>query len=251
MRQRFAVLVSFLLFAMGVAPAGSAQQHNRVALLIGNAVYPDADAPLKEPMTDARALGDELQHWGFDVTIGENLKERALKQALDQFYAKIYSESAAIAVIFFSGFGIQSNQQTYIIPVDAQIWNENDVRRDGFNLEEIIAQMDKRGAKIKVAIIDASRPNPFERRFRSVAAGLTAVAAPRGTLVMMSALPDTVVDADQSVFVTKLLAELKKTPDSTIEQTFSRARSDVSRETKGQQVPWFPCSLGEDLAIGS
>ena len=111
--------------------------------------------------------------------------------------------------------------------------------------------MDKRGAKIKVAIIDASRPNPFERRFRSVAAGLTAVAAPRGTLVMMSALPDTVVDADQSVFVTKLLAELKKTPDSTIEQTFSRARSDVSRETKGQQVPWFPCSLGEDLAIGS
>ena len=80
MRPRFAVLVSFLLFAMGVAPAGSAQQHNRVALLIGNAVYPDADAPLKEPMTDARALGDELQHWGFDVTIGENLKERALKK---------------------------------------------------------------------------------------------------------------------------------------------------------------------------
>ena len=28
----------------------------------------DADAPLKEPVTDARALGDELRRRGFDVT---------------------------------------------------------------------------------------------------------------------------------------------------------------------------------------
>ena len=67
---------------------------------------------------------------------------------------------------------------------------------------------------------------------------------------MMSALPDAVVDTTQPVFMTKLLAELK-TPDATIDQTFNRTRVDVSRETKGQQVPWLSSSLDEDVTLGS
>ena len=246
-KQRLTTFVGVFLLAIASASAGFAQQTNQ-ALLIGNAVYPDADRQLKEPVTDARALGDELRRRGFDVTIGENLKKQALQQALDQFYAKIHSGSTA--VIFFSGFGIQSDRQTYLIPVDAQIWNENDVRRDGFSLDKILAEMTNRGAEVKVAIIDGSRRNPFERRFRSAAAGLAAVAAPRGTVVMMSAPPDAVVDTTEPVFMTKLLTELKA-PDATIEQTFNRTRVAVSRETKGQQVPWFSSSLDQDVTLGS
>jgi uncharacterized caspase-like protein len=119
MRQRLTTFVVVFLLAIASARAGFAQQSNQ-ALVIGNAAYPDADAPLKEPVTDAR--GDELRRRGFDVTIGENLKKQSLQQALDQFYAKIHSGSTA--VIFFSGFGIQSDRQTYLMPVDAQIWNE-------------------------------------------------------------------------------------------------------------------------------
>jgi hypothetical protein len=66
-------VVVFLL-AIASARAGFTQQSNQ-ALLIGNAAYPDADAPLKEPVTDARVLGDQLQRRGFDVTIGENLTQ--------------------------------------------------------------------------------------------------------------------------------------------------------------------------------
>src|SRR5215469_7128896 len=246
-RQRLTTFVGVFLLAIASASAGFAQQSNQ-ALLIGNAAYPDADAPLKEPVTDARALGDELRRRGFDVTVGENLKKEATQRALDQFYAKISAGSKA--VIFFSGFGIQSDRQTYLIPVDAQIWNEKDVRRDGFSLDKILAEMANRGARVKIAIIDGSRRNPFERRFRGPAAGLAAVAAPRGTVIMMSAPPDAVIDTSQPVFMTKLLAELK-TPDSTIEQAFNRTRVDVSRETKSQQVPWFSSSLDEDVALGS
>jgi hypothetical protein len=65
--------VVFLL-AIASARAGFTQQSNQ-ALLIGNTAYPDADAPLKEPVTDPRVLGDELQRRGFDVTIGENLTQ--------------------------------------------------------------------------------------------------------------------------------------------------------------------------------
>jgi len=247
MSQRLTVLIGLLLLTIAAASPGFADQTASVALLIGNAVYPDADAPLTEPINDARALGDELRRRGFDVTVGENLKKAAMQRALDQFYEKI--KSGSTAVIFFSGFGIQFDRQSYMIPVDAQIWNDGDVRRDGFSIDAILAQMTSRGAQIKVAIIDASRRNPFERRFRDVSAGLAAVTAPRGTVAMTSAPPDTVVDTNPPVFMAEFLNELK-VPGATIEQTFFRTRIDVSRDTKRQQVPWFSSSLDADVTLG-
>src|SRR6185503_10839889 len=100
--------------------------------------------------------------------------------------------------IFFSGYGIQSGRQSYILPVDAQIWTEADVRRDGFSLETILGEINNRGAGIKIALLDASRRNPFERRFRSFSAGLAPVIAPSGTLVMYSAAPGAVVSDSAS-----------------------------------------------------
>jgi hypothetical protein len=43
-----------------------------VALVIGNAAYPDGDGPLAQPLNDARAIADELRARGFDVELGEN-----------------------------------------------------------------------------------------------------------------------------------------------------------------------------------
>jgi tetratricopeptide (TPR) repeat protein len=249
MRKRLALLFGFLLLSIAAAPAASAQQNDRIALLIGNAAYPDADAPLKEPLTDARALGDEFKRLGYQVDIGENLKKEAMQHALDRFYGEIKSGSTAL--IFFSGFGIQVDRQSYLIPVDAQIWNEGDVRRDGFSLDKIIAEMNSRGARVKVAIVDASRRNPFERRFRSVSAGLAAVTAPIGTVVMSSVPPDTVVSEDSApVFVPDLIKELKGA-DTNIEDVFNRTRMDVTRATKGQQVPWYASSLEQEYAFAS
>ena len=247
MRQRLIVFIGSLLLAMAAAPFGFAAQNSGFALVIGNADYPDADAPLKDPVTDARAFGEELRRRGFDVTIGENLKKAALQKSLDDFYAKITSNS--LAVVFFSGFGIQSDRQSYLIPVDAQIWNESDVQRDGFSLDKILAELTRHAAGVKVAIVDASRRNPFERRFRSVSAGLAAVTAPRGSVVLSAVPPDTVVETNPPVFVPQLLAVLKAS-DTTIEQTFNHIRLDVSRQTNGQQVPWFSSSLDVDVPLG-
>jgi Flp pilus assembly protein TadD len=248
MAARLPFLLCLFFLSIAVSPA-LAQQNEGVALLIGNAAYPDAEAPLKEPVNDARALGDELKRQGFAVDIGEDLKREAMQRALEKFYERI--KPASSSVIFFSGFGIQSDRQSYLIPVDAQIWNEGDVRRDGFSLEKVLAEMSSRGAAVKIAIVDASRRNPYERRFRNVSAGLAAITAPSGTVVMTSAPLDTVVsDGSPPVFVTELIKELKVS-DATIEQIFNRTRMDVSRATKGQQVPWFSSSLDENVALAS
>ena len=93
-----------------------------------------------------------------------------MRRAFDELYGKI--KPGSVALIFFSGFGVQSSRQSYMIPVDAQIWTEADVRRDGFSLETVLGEINSRGAGVKIALIDASRRNPFERRFRSFSAGL-------------------------------------------------------------------------------
>jgi hypothetical protein len=246
MRIRLALLVGLILSVAPIAPSFATE---RYALVIGNAKYPDADAPLKEPINDARDVADELKRDGFSVEVGENLTGEAMRRAFDKLYGRI--KPGSVALIFFSGFGVQSSRQSYMIPVDAQIWTEPDVRRDGISLETVLGEINNRGAGVKIALIDASRRNPFERRFRSFSAGLAPVIAPNGTLVMYSAALSSVVSdngGDHSLFVQELLKEIR-VPDLMAEETLNRTRVGVTRASRSEQVPWISSSLAEDFSF--
>ena len=249
MRIRLALLVTLILSVMPIVPSFAADRGDRFALVIGNSKYPDAEAPLKEPINDARDVADELKRDGFNVEVGENLTGDAMHRAFDRLYGRI--KPGSVALVFFSGFGVQSSRQSYMIPVDAQIWTEADVRRDGFSLETILGEINSRGAGVKIALVDASRRNPFERRFRSFSAGLAPVIAPNGTLVMYSAALSSVVSdngGDHSLFVQELLKEIR-VPDLMAEETLNRTRVGVTRASRSEQVPWISSSLAEDFSF--
>ena len=222
-----------------VADAGSPA---RVALVIGNANYLDNE-PLAQPVKDARAIANELRRLGFVVIPGENLTKQSMRTAIESFKSKIKPGSTAL--IFFSGFGIQSEKQSYIIPVDAQIWREEDVARDGTSLENILADLDSLSAGVKIVIIDASRKNPFERRFRRYSAGLASIDAPTGTLVISAAAPGRVGIEDRggnSPFISELLKQMRS-PGLSAEDIANRTRVGVSRASNNAQVPWVSSSL--------
>jgi len=245
---RLALLVIFVLSVTPIVPSAAAGA-DRFALVIGNAKYPDADAPLKEPINDARDIAEELKRDGFNVEIGENLTGDAMHRAFERLYGRI--KPGSVALIFFSGFGVQSSRQSYMIPVDAQIWTEADVRRDGLSLETVLGEINSRGAGVKIALIDASRRNPFERRFRSFSAGLAPVIAPNGTLVMYSAALSSVISdngRDHSLFVQELLKEIR-VPDLMAEETLNKTRVGVTRASRSEQVPWISSSLAEDFSF--
>jgi hypothetical protein len=247
MKTRLALFLTLIFAVVSTAPCSAAG--DRYALVIGNAKYPDADAPLKEPINDTRDVADELKRDGFNVDVGENLTGDGMRRAFDKLYGKI--KPGSVALIFFSGFGIQSNRQSFMIPVDAQIWTESDVRRDGFSLENVLGEINGRGAGVKIALIDASRRNPFERRFRSFSAGLAPVIAPNGTLVMYSAALSSVISdngGDHSLFVQELLKEIR-VPDLAAEETLNRTRVGVTRASRQEQVPWISSSLAEDFSF--
>src|SRR5205085_12497312 len=130
------------------------------------------------------------------------------------------------ALFYFSGYGIQVARQTYLLPVNAQVWTEAEVRRDGISLDSLLAEMNRKGAKVKIIIIDAARRNPFERRFRASPAGLAALDAPENTLTMFSAAPGKLIverSSATSLFASELLKELRA-PNAPVEELFNRVR---------------------------
>ncbi|WP_246791490.1 caspase family protein [Bradyrhizobium commune] len=248
MRAPIALLLAGLIIASS-GTASRAADAAKIALVIGNAKYPDNEFVLNDAANDAQDIADELSRDGFVVDRQINLTGDAMRQTLDRFYARI--NQGAVALIFFDGFGIQSNRQSYLLPVDAQIWAEPDVSRDGFSLDSILAEMNARGAAIKIALIDASRRNPFERRFRRYSAGLAPAIAPSNSLLIYSAALGAVVasgQTDHSLFVTELLREMRA-PNVSAEQALTNTKNGVVGATNREQVPWLSSSLTTDFSF--
>jgi len=221
-----------------------------VALVIGNASYPNADPQLTQPIGNARTLGEELTRDGFQVDVGENLTKEAMQRAFGRLYDRI--KPGTVALIFFSGYGIQSNRQSYMIPVDGQIYKQDDVRHDGISVDNVLSEMNNRGASVKIAILDASRRNRFEGNFRAAPLGLALPAnPPSGTLVVYSAASGSVARDeanDRSLFVSELLKEMRA-PGVPAEEVFNRTRMGVFRATQGEQNPSNYSSLNEDFTF--
>jgi formylglycine-generating enzyme required for sulfatase activity len=253
-RTRLTFWVSLVVVCMSLLAAAHAQPAaTRIALIIGNSNYPDAGSPLATTANDARTLADEFRLLNFNVELKENLKKDEMQRTIDAFVGKVTKDTEAI--FYFSGFGLQVDRRTYLLPVNAQIWNEADVRRDGISIDLVVAEMHRRGAKVTVVIIDAARRNPFERRFRATPAGLAALEAPEGTLALYSAAPGVVLrDSDNakpnSVFVAELVKELRS-PNQTAEQAFNLTRIGVSRASNNEIVPWVASSLLEEFYFQS
>jgi len=238
-----------LLAGLLVLGASRVADAAKLALVIGNARYPDNEFVLNDVANDTQEVTEELKRDGFVVDRQSNLTADAMRQALDRFYARI--ERGAVALIFFDGFAIQSNRQTYLLPVDAQIWTEPDVARDGFSLDTILAEMNTRGAAIKIALIDASRRNPFERRFRRYSAGLAPAIAPSNSLVLYSAALGAVAaggKTDHGLFVAELLREMRA-PNISAEQALTNTKNGVVAATKREQVPWLSSSLTTEFSF--
>ena len=227
---------------------GTAATHkvSRVALIIGNGHYPDADAPLTQSINDARALSAALRHDGFDVDVIEDASKDDINRALVRLRNKIRSDS--VVMLFFGGYGIQVGRQSYMIPVDAKIWKERDVKRDGVAVESVLDVMKSQGARAKLVVLDASRRNPYERRFREYSHGLAPVTAPDNALILSSATPGKVVDdaaGEHSVLVGELLTQLDKGEGA--EAIFNKTRIAITRTSDGAQVPSVSSSLLEDV----
>ncbi|TMJ50231.1 MAG: caspase family protein [Alphaproteobacteria bacterium] len=229
----------------------AAKRPSRIALVIGNGNYPDANAPLTQPINDARALTAALRRDGFDVDVVEDASRDDMARAVERLKSKIKQDS--VVMLFYGGYGVQVGRESYMIPVDAVIWREADVRRDGLSIESVLTVMKERGARAKLVVVDASRRNPYERRFRTFSHGLAPINAPDNALVLTSATPGKVAEdskGEHSVLVSELLGNLAAQA-SGAEAVFNKTRVTISRASDGEQVPSVSSSLLEDVRLGT
>jgi uncharacterized caspase-like protein len=237
--------------AVSTEQGATAKKPSRLALVIGNGHYPDAGDPLTQPINDARALSGALRHDGFVVDVIEDASRDDMTRAVERLKRKITPDS--VVLLFFGGYGVQAGRESYMIPVDATIWKEADVRRTGVSVEGVLEIMKEKGARAKLVVLDASRRNPYERRFRAYSHGLAPITAPDNALILTSATPGKVVE-DSSGKHSVLIGELLTQIDAKLvgaEAAFNKTRVAISKASDGEQVPAVSSSLLEDVRFGS
>ena len=217
----------------------------RIALVIGNGRYPAM--PLPNPENDARLIAANLRKLGFEVNEQLNLGVRDFRRVLREF-SKRLQEDDAVAVLYYAGHGVQIDGRNYLLPVDLNLRDQEEVKDESVDIEDLfLSRLDRARSSARIVILDACRDNPFAGKTRNVrsAGGLAEMGA-RGTLIAYASAPGQPAEdgpTGRNSVYTKSLAEEMMVPGLEVEQMFKNVRVKVLRDTKERQVPWVNTSL--------
>jgi hypothetical protein len=227
------------------------QRQQRTALVIGNSKYQLA-TELKNPINDATEIANSLRQLGFDVTLLKDADLRQIEQAIENFNRKL--RQGGTGLFYFAGHGTQVDGENYLIPVEAKLEREQDVRYETLPLGKVLNVMEDAANDVNIIILDACRNNPFGRKWRSFQGGLAVpTQSVKGTLIAYATAPGKVAldgTGNNSPYTTALLRHIK-TPNLNVEQMFKQVREDVLQQTNGKQTPWESSSLIGTFAFNS
>jgi len=189
-----------IVVALFTHPAAA---ERRVALVVGDGAYKNTTV-LPNPSADARAIAALLRNVGFDVVEGTDLGRDAMTGLLRDFAIK--TQGADVALFFYAGHGIAVNGKNYLIPVDADLKSEMDVKFGATIDVDVTLDQTMADAKVKLVFLDACRDNPFANKIRSaartravtVSSGLAEMRSGEGTLIAFATGPGrTALDGKQ------------------------------------------------------
>jgi len=227
-----------LLLAWATNPVMAAER--RVALVIGNAVY-EGEKSLSNPGNDASDVAALLSRLGFNggrVVPRFNLGRRAMNAAIQDFMS--HAESADLAVVYYSGHGMQTGGESFLIPTDARIQNERDVRSDGIRLGELMEDLEGRRIRHTLIVLDACRDNPYRTRTKSGSKGLAPPKEMNGAYLVAYATADGKTADDgtgrNGTYTAELLRHLGK-PGASLRDAVEDTQLAVETSSKGQQRP--------------
>ena len=222
---------------------------DRVALVIGNSAYANT-VMLANPSNDANDIASALKRLGFDVVLGLDLDQNAMRDTIREFSGKL--TGAKIGLFFYAGHGLQVRGNNYLIPVDASLNSESDLDFSAIQLNLVLRQME-REVPTSVVFLDACRDNPLARnlsrsmgtRSANIGRGLAQVDSGVGTMIAFATQPGNVAldgNGRNSPFTKALLSHIE-TPGIDLSGVMIHVRNSVLKSTDGKQVPWEHSSL--------
>ncbi len=232
-----AITVSLFAF-----PNAAAAQ--RVALIIANSEY-EHTSQLANPGRDATLISAALSEAGFDtVELARDLDRTEFMTGLRDFSA--VADGADVALIYFAGHAVESDGRNWLLPVDATLSAERDLPFESVELARILDTL--YGAKLRIAILDACRNNPFANRWggetRSASRGLAPFEVD-DILVMYAAAPGAFAfdGADGNSPFALALARRIVQPGLPVQMLGGMVRDDVLTATGGEQRPFVSASM--------
>ena len=212
-----------------------------MALVIGNAAY--AEAPLKNPVNDARAVAGVLREkLGFaeeNVELLENLaSHEELTLAVENFGKGL--RATDLVFFYYSGHGRAVERENYLLPTGFGAGGQVE---DGLVRFRALAESEVRAAleqaQLRVIVLDACRNSPYGSK-KSPTQGLVKAGSTTQGELLAYATGEGMTATDEGdgtgVYARHLVAELQE-PGVEFRRVFDQVANAVYAATKGKQQP--------------
>jgi hypothetical protein len=244
--RRFAVLFALVACVQTVTQPTRAEE--RVALVIGNGAYIHVPY-LPNPGHDAEDVGAALRRTGFQTIVDTDLDQTGMRDAAMQFARA--ARNADVAIFYYSGHAMQYAGVNYLIPIDAELRDEVDLRRM-VRVDEILSDL-QQAKNLRILVLDSCRDNPLaeelkrsigQTRSASIGRGLARMESPDGTIVSYATQSGrTAKDGDgrNSPYTTAFLKHIEDKDE--IATVFHRISANVYESTSRTQTPELSLSF--------
>jgi uncharacterized caspase-like protein len=243
-----------LIFALVISAASSAHAEKRVALVIGNAAYKNA-ATLQNPRNDATDVSEALKRLSFETIVGLDLDKSDMEDKSIAFARA--ARDADVALVYYSGHAMQFGGFNYLMPVDAALHDEADLRRLT-RVDDLVADL-KQAKSLRILVLDACRVNPLaEELSRSIEAtrgpavdrGLARIIPPSGMIISYATQAGRTAADGRGRNSPYTLAFLKNIETKEeIGTVFRHISTDVYAATESKQLPELSLSLIGDFYL--
>lgn len=221
----------------------------RIALVVGNGAY--TNSPLLNAVNDARAVAQALELVGFEVALHTESTQAQMARAARDFGERLQAGGPdAVGIFYYAGHGMQIKGRNYLIPVGADIAQEDEVAYRSLDAQSVLDTMTAAGSGTNLMILDSCRDNPFARNSRSLRGGMAQMDASAGALIAFATAPGSVAGdgrrGGHGLYTSHLLAAMKR-PGLKVEDVFKLVRIGVLRDSNGRQQPWESSALTGDF----
>src|ERR1700754_4746521 len=159
MRRSVLAALTAMLLLSAAAPMAFAKDLHGVALVIGESDY-DSDQlrDLGNPKNDARAMDEMLGNLGFDVDRVLDKGHDKLEQSIADFVDE--AKGADVALVYYSGHGIEAGGEDYLVPTDADISSPSKAGESLVPLKQLLDELAKT-VPVTIVLLDACRTDAF------------------------------------------------------------------------------------------
>ncbi|MEA5029130.1 MAG: caspase family protein [Sphaerochaeta associata] len=216
------------------------------ALVVGNGAY-EKTTKLANPVNDAGDVADMLSDLGFKVRLETNTTLSRMEGAVREFSKEAREAKASTTLFFYAGHGVQYEGINYLLPVDADIQRDYELRSKALSMDMVTSALEDTKSGFNLVMLDACRDNPFASgRGGSRGLGVMGGGTAESMVVFATAPGSVAQDGDGDGRNSPFTAALKQhlaTPDLEVRQLVAAVSRSVQDMTRGMQIPWVNTSF--------